>query len=107
MDQAVSSAEINECAKVTQSADHALTYFAFLQFVQQQFLACFTTTTLRVTLAEDQTAALAVDFDHLNGDLLTEQCGHKTLTVIFGDVTRQINDMAGGNKPTQVTKRNN
>ncbi len=104
MDQTVGATQIDECAKVAQPADHTLTGLALFQLVEQQFLARVAVATLGVTLAEHQTAALAVDLDHLHMHGLTDQTRHTQTALVFVQPARQVDHMAGGDKAAQIAE---
>src|SRR5215207_6618059 len=106
VNQAVSAAQIDKRAEVAQAADDALARFAFTKLVEQQFLALFAAVALCVALAEHQTAALAVDLDHLQADLLSYQTSHAILAVIFVQAAWQIKDVACRDEAAQISERN-
>jgi len=103
--QAVSPAEIDKRAEIAQTADDAPPHFAFLKLFQEGLFALGAAATLGLALAENQTAALAVDLDNLDGDLATDQVGHVVFALAFIQAARQIHNMTGGHKATQVAKR--
>jgi len=105
VDQAVSPAEIDKRAEIAQTADDAPPHFAFLKLFQEGLFALGAAATLGLALAENQTAALAVDLDNLDGDLATDQVGHVVFALAFIQAARQIHNMTGGHKATQVAKR--
>src|SRR5450631_2700542 len=96
MDQPVCPTEINEGSEVTQTTDDPAPVFAFLEFFQQRFLARIAAIALGITLAEDEPPPLAVDFDHLDGDLFANEVGHVALAIIFIQTARYVHHMAGG-----------
>ena len=104
MDQTISAAQIDECAEITQPRDDALADFALVELVEQHFLARFAVAALGVTLAEDQAAALAVDLDHLQVDLLTDHAHHAQLAVFFVQAARQVEHMRRRDEAAQVAE---
>ena len=104
MDQAISSAQINERAEVTQAADDTGADLAFLEFAKQRFFARVTTVALGFTLAEHEAAALAIDLDHFEVDWLADQARKISTAVVFAQAARQIRDMAGRHETTHVAE---
>src|SRR5260221_3236743 len=107
VNQPIGAAQVHKCAKVSQAAHDALAYFAFLQFFKQGFLAEIAAASLRITLAQYQPTALAIHFDHLDGNTFPNQAAHVAFAVILVQAARQIHHMAGGDKASQVAERNN
>ncbi len=75
MDQAISSAEIDEGAEVRNAADDAFHDRAFAQRLQQLIFLLAAPLAHGETLGENQAIALAVDVDHLELEHLALQPG--------------------------------
>ena len=78
MYQSISSADVDESAKICEAGDPTLAHFAFGQFFQDlvsDHVARFGTGS---TFTKDQAMALSVDFDNTNSNRITDK------TFIFG-----------------------
>src|SRR5579859_6858058 len=106
VDKSICAAQVNKSAEVTQAADHALAYFAFVEFLKQRFLAQIAASTLRIALAKDQAAALAINLDHFDGNPPSHQASHVALAIIFVEAAWQVHDVTGRHKTSQVAEGN-
>jgi len=66
VNQSISAIDIDERPKLCQAGNTTFTGSARFQFIEQSFFEGFTRLLQRRTLRQDQTMALAVDFDHFH-----------------------------------------
>ena len=98
MNEAVGAADVDKRAKVAQARDHAVDDIAYAEFGQQLGFAFGPPFFLRFALAENQAAAVLVNFDDFDTECAVDQFAHG-LSAVGGHAGRY--QMRAGDKAFQ------
>src|SRR6266571_7893763 len=94
MDQPIGTAQIDECAEISQRRDATVAHLASLQLREQAVLLLGTAFLRRRTLGQDEPVAAAVHLDDLEVERLAAHRAQLVLDLVFGTPAAQLDDLA-------------